>query len=96
MGILISAINFFANFLVGMLIIRALLSWVVNPYTANRFGFLARLYNGLIQLTEPLIRPVRAFLSRFRMGPFDFSLFVTVILIGILQRILIRILLFLM
>ena len=63
-------------------LVRALLSWFYpvgkDPWT--------RL---LVDLTEPLLMPVRAVLSRVMPIPIDFSPFVVLILIRLLQQMLV-------
>ena len=76
----------FANLLLNIVslavLVRALLSWFYpvgkDPWT--------RL---LVDVTEPLLAPVRALLSRIMPIPIDFSPFVVLILINILQGMLV-------
>lgn len=62
-------------------IIRAFLSWVYpvgkDPYTKI-----------LIDITEPLLAPIRSLLSRILPLPIDFSPIVVILLIQFLQRML--------
>ena len=75
-----------ANFLLTVIslavLVRALLSWFYpvgkDPWT--------RL---LVDVTEPLLAPVRALLSRIMPIPIDFSPFVVLILIRLLQGMLV-------
>lgn len=63
------------------IIVRAFLSWVYpvgkDPYTKI-----------LLDITEPLLAPVRGLLSRLLPLPIDFSPIVVILLIQFLQRML--------
>lgn len=89
--ILIRAVNWFAELLIMALFIEAMMSWFVRDLNSP----LGRVYNGLRGFTEPVVRPVRNFMSRFNTGMFDFSIFVAMILIEIVARLITRILLML-
>ncbi|MDR3304565.1 MAG: YggT family protein [Clostridiales Family XIII bacterium] len=96
MGLLIIIIRVVAEVLIAMLFIRSVLSWVVysgNQYNRNSSIF-TKIYDLFGVFTEPVVAPVRRFLSRFNTGPFDFAPLAAMILIIIVERILIRILLF--
>ena len=62
-----------------MIVIRAVLSWVADPYS--------RVMSFLTRATEPVIMPVRSTMNRL-IGTFrlDFSPAVTVALIELLRR----------
>lgn len=94
MLVVIQAIRWLCNIIIYMMLGRAILSWFVNPYNANPNGFMYKLYAFLTQVTEPIVRPFRNFLSRFNTGPVDFSLFLAIIALGVIQQIVIRILYF--
>jgi YggT family protein len=74
------------------LIGRAILSWVVNPYTSRPGSPLVQIYNLLGVITEPVVAPIRKLMSRFNTGPMDFSIFVAMIILIFLERIVTRIL----
>jgi YggT family protein len=63
------------------IIARAILSWFY-PIGKDPWSKL------LLDLTEPLLAPVRALLSRIMPIPIDFSPIVVILLINLLQRIL--------
>ena len=65
------------------IIIRALLSWFM-PAGGNPFTKL------LFDVTEPLLAPVRALLSRVLPIPIDFSPIVVILLINFMQNLLTR------
>ncbi|MDR0851786.1 MAG: YggT family protein [Clostridiales Family XIII bacterium] len=92
MYILIIAIDLIAKILIWILVIRAVLSWFVNPYSRFRSNFIVKLYIFLGQVSEPIVAPFRKLLSRFNTGPIDFSLLLTMMAIMILQNVLIRVL----
>jgi uncharacterized protein YggT (Ycf19 family) len=85
--------NLLCNILVGLLFVRAILSWVANPYRSNPNSLLPKIYAFLIQVTEPLLKPARRLLSRFNMGAIDFSLFLTMLLIYMIKSVVGRVLL---
>jgi YggT family protein len=75
-----------ARVLMYMLFAQAILSWFVNPYT-NPNTFFAKAYMILGRITQPIVKPVRKFMSRFNTGMMDFSVLITMLLIMALQRI---------
>nr|ALS90879.1 YGGT family [uncultured bacterium] len=81
MDILFTLANSLLTLIMLAIIIRALLSWFYpvgkDPWT--------RL---LVDLTDPLMAPVRAILSRILPLPIDFSPIVVILLINLLQRLL--------
>lgn len=84
---LITAFHLLCRILLGLLLASAILSWFVNPYTVNRYGALYRIYTIINRITEPLTRPARKLLSRFRTGPIDFSVLLTMLFIMMLENI---------
>ena len=64
------------------IIARAILSWFY-PIGKDPWSKL------LLDVTEPLLAPVRALLSRIMPIPIDFSPIVVILLINLLQRILV-------
>jgi YggT family protein len=85
MSIWAKVIYYFLEVISYMLIARMLLSWFPQ-IRASRF------YEILVQLTEPLLSPVRKLLSRTKMAtmPFDISVIVVYLIIMILQMILVQ------
>lgn len=74
-------INFLLTLITLAIIVRALLSWFYpvgkDPWT--------RL---LLDITEPLLAPVRSLMMRVLPIPIDFSPIVVILLINLLQRML--------
>ncbi|MBN1623132.1 MAG: YggT family protein [Clostridia bacterium] len=85
MSIWAKVIYYFLEVISYMLIARMLLSWFPQ-IRASRF------YEILVQLTEPLLSPVRKLLSRTRMAtmPFDISVIVVYLIIMILQMVIVQ------
>ncbi len=83
MDLLFQIADFLLTIIALAVLARALLSWFYpvgkDPWT--------RL---LVDLTDPLLAPVRALLSRILPIPIDFSPFVVLILINVLQGMLQR------
>ena len=81
MDVLFGFINLLLNLIVLAIIVRALLSWFYpvgkDPWT--------RL---LVDMTEPLLAPIRAVLSRILPIPIDFSPIVVILLVNLLQSLL--------
>ncbi|MDR1796752.1 MAG: YggT family protein [Clostridiales Family XIII bacterium] len=76
MGLLVEIIAVVIRILIYCLIARAVLSWFVyagGQYSGYRQSPVVRIYNVLGAITEPIVRPFRVLLSRFRTGPMDFS-----------------------
>ena len=87
--VLSNAINTFFQILVYLIIGRSILSWFVRaPY-----GNLYKVYNIMIQVTEPMMAPCRKLLSRFGLsGTIDFSPIVAIIGLTVLNGVIINIL----
>jgi YggT family protein len=83
MDILFTLANSLLTLITLAIIVRALLSWFYpvgkDPWT--------RL---LVDLTDPLMAPVRAILSRILPIPIDFSPIVVILLINLLQSLLVQ------
>ena len=83
MDILFTLANSLLTLITLAIIVRALLSWFYpvgkDPWT--------RL---LVELTDPLMAPVRAILSRILPIPIDFSPIVVILLINLLQSLLVQ------
>jgi YggT family protein len=60
-----------------MLLVRALLSW----FRPQRGGLLGQVDDVLTTITEPVVGPVRRVLPR--MGPFDFSALIVMVVINV-------------
>ncbi|MEX2237677.1 MAG: YggT family protein [Dehalococcoidia bacterium] len=60
---------------------RVLLSWFVNPYTTSN-----PIYGFLIEITEPILGPLRSIIPR--LGMFDLSPMIAMLLLGFMARIL--------
>jgi uncharacterized protein YggT (Ycf19 family) len=85
-------IRIFFQILIYVFLAVAILSWFV-PMLRNRpNSLLLNIYYFLYRVTEPLTRPAKVLLRRFNTGPMDFSIFLTVIFLIIIQQVLIRIL----
>lgn len=91
--VLSNAINTFFQILVYLIIGRAILSWFVRgPY-----GNLYKVYNILIQVTEPMMAPCRRLLARFGLsGTIDFSPVVAIIGLTVINGVIINVLRMLM
>lgn len=79
----VSIIVWLLNLLSLMIIVRALLSWF---YPVGRDPW-TRL---LVDLTEPILAPIRSALSRLLSLPLDLSPIVAILLISLLQNLLTR------
>ena len=70
--VLSSAINMFAEIIIWLLILRAILSWFVQAG-----GNMVRsIYGFTLTMTEPIVAPIRQMMSRFNTGMIDFSVFI--------------------
>lgn len=79
MNTVVSIILWLLNLLSLMIIVRALLSWF---YQVGRDPW-TRL---LVDLTEPILAPIRSVLSRLISIPLDLSPIAALLLISLLQR----------
>ena len=72
-----------------IIVIQAILSWLVAFNVINtQNDFVRQALYALDRLTEPLYRPIRRVLPDF--GGLDFSPFVVLLLIAILQRLIVH------
>lgn len=62
---------------------RVLLSWFVNPYTTSN-----PIYTFLIEITEPILGPLRNIIPR--LGMFDLSPIIAMVLLQFMTQILTR------
>ena len=71
-----------------LIIFRAVLSWIqINPT-----GQFFKIYLFVIQITEPVMRPVREFLHKiFPASPIDFSPIIVIVVLNMVFNILIGI-----
>ncbi len=86
MNVLLDIISVLLNILWWIIIIQAILSILISFNVINTHNdFVRSLYQGLGTVTEPIYRPIRRVLPDF--GSMDFSPFVVLVVIGILQNI---------
>ena len=74
-------IFYFLSVIEKAILIRAILSWFVDPYS--------RIMQILYAVTEPFVAPVRALIMRFfgEMPMIDFSPLISMVLISFLKQI---------
>ena len=90
--ILAKLVYWVCNILVIALIARSILSWLV--YYGRQYNTsIGRIYKILTALTEPIVSPIRRFISRFiNTGPIDVAPMAAFFVIIIINRILTTIL----
>ena len=72
-----------------VVIVTAIMSWLIAFDVVNtRSDFVRMIWNALLSLTEPVLRPIRQFLPN--LGGLDVSPIVLLLIIYFLQRIIIR------
>ena len=76
-SLLIRAVYWFARVLTLLMFAQALMSWFVRDSGSPLEG----IYRMITQITSPIVDPVRSFMSRFNTGMFDFSIWVSMILV---------------
>lgn len=87
MLILIDLVGYVLWILWIIILVQVVLSWLVAFRVVNTYNaFVRGLLTGLEAITEPLYRPIRRILPDF--GGIDFSPFVVLLIIGLLQRLL--------
>lgn len=84
--VLIRAIYMFTELISAALVVRVIMSWFVR----DAYSTAGRIYMAIIKFTEPLVAPSRKALSRINTGMFDFSIFLSMIVIQAVANILIR------
>ncbi len=86
MNVPLQIIDVLLNILWWIIIVQAILSILISFNVINTHNdFVRSLYQGLGTVTEPIYRPIRRVLPDF--GSMDFSPFVVLVVIGILQNI---------
>ncbi len=86
---IINIVDWVIRIFSDILLVRCIMSWFCrNPYTIP-----GRIYAFTIQITEPLVAPCRALMSRFNTGPIDFSVLVAFLILRILEAVIVRLLL---
>jgi YggT family protein len=87
MTALLWLINTLIEIYIWLLIGQAVLSWLVAFGIVNRFNrTVALIGDFLYRITEPALRPIRAFLPNF--GGIDISPIILILLLVFLQRLL--------
>lgn len=94
MGILGLAIHYFANLLIILIFVRAILSWFPEPRSD---GPLRMIYYGLLKMahtmTDPIVGPIRSLIQKSPLGGpgmvLDFSPIIAFFLINFVRDILI-------
>jgi YggT family protein len=85
---LIDVLIILLNVLWWIIIIQAIFSWLIVFNVINTYNdFVRSFIRALDRITEPLYRPIRRILPDF--GGIDFSPFVVLILIMVIQRLLV-------
>jgi uncharacterized protein YggT (Ycf19 family) len=85
-------IRIFFQILIYVFLAVAIMSWFVPMFRNRPNSLLLRIYYFLYRVTEPLTRPAKALLRRFNTGPMDFSIFLTVLFLIVIQQVLMRLL----
>ncbi|MEO1101049.1 MAG: YggT family protein [Pseudomonadota bacterium] len=76
------------NLAVWIIIAQAIISWLVAFNVLDtRNRFVAQIWQGLYQITEPVLRPIRNVLPR---SSIDFSPIVLILIIYFLQSVIVR------
>jgi len=94
-AILIGSINWFANILIFLIFVRAILSWFPQP---RDDGLFRQLHDGLLNIahfmTEPIVGPIRNLIRRSPLGGpgmgLDFSPIIALLLINFTRGILVQ------
>ena len=85
MRALLDVIMIALNFYIWIIIASAVMSWLIAFNVVNtRNQFVAMVWEFLYKITEPVLRPIRAFLPN--LGGIDISPIVLLFLIFFLQR----------
>lgn len=75
------------NLAVWIIIAQAIISWLVAFNVLDtRNRFVAQIWRGLHQITEPVLRPIRNMLPR---SSIDFSPIILILIIYFIQRVII-------
>lgn len=83
--VLIRAISWFSDIIIFALLARAIASWFVHDASSQVAG----IYGLIITVTEPIVAPIRRFMSRFNTGMLDFSVLIAFFVVKAIARILI-------
>ncbi|MCI5885637.1 MAG: YggT family protein [Clostridiales bacterium] len=88
MVVLISAVRIMCNIVYLMLLARCVCSWLYGM----RNPVIGKIDRICTDLTEWLVAPCRKLISRWNNGMIDWSVFLAFILLGIIERVLIKVL----
>lgn len=95
MIVLAQTIFWFGRIIDYALLARAILSWFVRTNYGGE-NVLAKIYDVLVKYTEPIVSPVRNLINRFFSSSIiDWSIFATMILVGLVVNVIVRVLLML-
>lgn len=84
--LLIVAIRRFSDILVMLLLARAVMSWFIHSADSPGAG----IYKIVIDLTEPIVAPIRKLMANVNTGMLDFSVLVAFFAIRFTAMMLIR------
>lgn len=88
MQLIITAVSFFCEILIYLIIARAIMSWFSRPGDRS-YG----IFRFLCQLTDPILNPCRKVTGRFGGGMgMDFSPILAIFLIWLVQWLVVRVL----
>ncbi len=76
-------IKYLINILIFIIVARAILSFILPMMGARPHPTLVSVHNLLVQITEPILGPIRRVLPTF--GMFDFSPFVVIIVLSVIS-----------
>jgi YggT family protein len=84
--ILARAVHWFCEILIFLLVLRALMSWFAGSGSSP----VTSIYRFAVELTEPIVAPIRKAMSRFNTGALDFSVLVAFLLIEVVESLVMR------
>lgn len=82
MGIIGTALGYLFDILIGVIVVRSLLTWFPG-------GYQSQLYDMLSRITYPIEEPIRNIMDKYSSGPFDFTPLVAILLLTVLRNVLV-------
>lgn len=74
------ALYYLFDIIIGVIVIRCILTWIPG-------GYQSKLYDILSKFTDPIEEPIRNIMYRYNTGPIDFSPMIAILVLTLLKRV---------
>ncbi|MEG1311299.1 MAG: YggT family protein [Romboutsia sp.] len=80
MGVIGIALGYLFDILIGVIVVRSLLTWFPG-------GHESQLYYTLSRITDPIEDPIRNIMYKYSSGPVDFTPLIAILILTLLRNI---------